>query len=82
MPTVLRRDGYRFFFYSDEGEPREPPHIHVATGEKMAKFWLDPVELADSRRLRAPEINVLYALVLRHRNTFLEAWHAHFDPGN
>ena len=27
MPTVLRIDGHRFFFYSLEGQ--EPPHIHV-----------------------------------------------------
>lgn len=31
MPTVLRVDGYRFFFYSNEGN--EPPHIHVESGE-------------------------------------------------
>ncbi|MCK4624971.1 MAG: DUF4160 domain-containing protein [Phycisphaerae bacterium] len=27
MPTVLRKSGYRFFFFSLEGF--EPPHIHV-----------------------------------------------------
>jgi hypothetical protein len=44
MPTVLRIMGYRFFFYSLEGH--EPPHIHVERDEKLAKYWLDPVELA------------------------------------
>ena len=29
MPVVLRIDGLRFLFYSNEGTPREPPHIHV-----------------------------------------------------
>jgi hypothetical protein len=43
MPTLLREGPYRFFFYSDEGDPREPPHVHVAAGERLAKFWLDPV---------------------------------------
>jgi hypothetical protein len=42
MPTALRLDGYRFFFYSDEGNPREPPHIHVRQGRNEAKFWLQP----------------------------------------
>lgn len=27
MPTIFRIDGYRFFFYSGEGN--EPPHVHV-----------------------------------------------------
>jgi hypothetical protein len=79
MPSVLRADGYRFFFYSDEGNPREPPHIHAASGERAAKFWLEPVELVKSKRLSASEITALHRLVTRHRDTFLEAWHAHFD---
>ena len=28
MPVILRHRGYRFFFFSNEGEPPEPPHIH------------------------------------------------------
>jgi len=39
MPTVLRVHGHRFFFFSNEG--REQPHIHIATAEKYAKFWLN-----------------------------------------
>lgn len=41
MPTVLKIGGYRFFFYSNEGN--EPPHIHVEKSDSLAKFWLDPV---------------------------------------
>lgn len=29
MPTVFRDGGFRFFFYSNEGDPREPVHVHV-----------------------------------------------------
>jgi hypothetical protein len=46
VPTVLRVDGYRFFFYSNEGH--EPPYIHVQKAEKYAKIWLTPVQIADS----------------------------------
>nr|CRY96126.1 hypothetical protein [uncultured prokaryote] len=79
MPTLLNDGPYRFFFYSDEGDPREPPHVHVTAGERVAKFWLEPVELATSKRLRDHEINGLRKLVERHQTEFLEAWHAHFD---
>ena len=41
MPTVLRIDGYRFFFFSLEGS--EPAHIHVEHGDKVAKYWVNPV---------------------------------------
>ena len=57
----------------------EPPHIHAVSGEKTAKFWLDPVALVNSKRLTASEIAAVQRLVTRHRDTFLEAWHDHFD---
>jgi hypothetical protein len=30
VPTIFRWKGYRFHFYSDEGQ--EPPHVHVDKG--------------------------------------------------
>ena len=37
------RDGpLRAFFYSNEGDPREPPHVHVIAVRYEAKFWLTP----------------------------------------
>ena len=50
MPTIFLYDGFRFFFYSNEGEPREPMHVHVMKGGHEAKFWLGrEVALARSR---------------------------------
>jgi hypothetical protein len=40
MPTVFRQDGFCFFFYSNEGNPREPVHIHVMRAGAEAKLWL------------------------------------------
>jgi hypothetical protein len=40
MAVVFRYKGYRFFFFSNEGDPLEAMHIHVRRGEAMAKFWL------------------------------------------
>ncbi len=49
MPAILRCEGYKLFFYSNEGNPREPLHIHIRKGEAVAKFWVAPeVRLADS----------------------------------
>jgi hypothetical protein len=77
VPTVLRIEGYRFFFYS--GENSEPPHIRVESGDKIAKYWLEPVELATSRRFRAHELRDLRSLVLNYKNAFVEAWSDHFN---
>lgn len=75
MPTVLREAGFRFYFYSREID--EPPHIHVEQGDRLAKYWLDPVELASSKRFRAHELNEVRAFVIKYRSAFLEAWHDH-----
>jgi hypothetical protein len=32
MPTVLGVGEFRFFFFSTEGVPLEPRHIHVRAG--------------------------------------------------
>jgi hypothetical protein len=77
MPTVLRTAGYRFYFYSREND--EPPHIHVEWGDKLAKYWLEPVEMASSKRFKAHELSDVRALVLEYRDLFLKAWHEHLD---
>jgi len=79
MPTVLRLLGFRFFFFSGEGS--EPVHIHVEHGDKVAKYWLNPVELAGSEGFRNHELTRVRALVIENRTLFLEKWHEYFgDP--
>jgi hypothetical protein len=76
LPTVLRADGFRFYFYSHE--PGEPAHVHVDKGGASAKVWLDPVSLARNRGFRARELNVIIRLVRDHRSALLEAWNGYF----
>ena len=77
-PTIRRIGPCRFFFYSNEG--LEPAHVHVQDGSKLAKFWLQPVELARSSGFAARELTRLAALVREHENDFLEAWNEFFHP--
>ncbi|MCE3003638.1 MAG: DUF4160 domain-containing protein [Xanthomonadaceae bacterium] len=79
MPTVLRHGAFRLFFYSNEGA--EPPHVHVECGESVAKYWLSPVQLAESRGFRSHELGRVRELVTQHRELLLERWHEFFgDP--
>jgi hypothetical protein len=77
MPEVLRISGFRFFFFSREG--REPRHIHVEQAERYAKFWLEPVALAESRGFRVAEMRELYSLIAQNREKFILAWDEHFS---
>lgn len=79
MPVVFRYKGYRFFFYSNEGDPREPPHIHIREGGVEAKFWLQPeVRLARNDGFDAKTLRELMAVVETNRVQLEEAWHEYF----
>ena len=79
MPVVFRFKGFRFFFYSDEGDPREPLHVHVRNGEGKAKFWLNPVALDDSRGFDAKTLNELNKIVSHYAADIERAWNDHFS---
>jgi Domain of unknown function (DUF4160) len=40
MPTVLYVQGWRLYFYSNEGN--EPMHVHAVKGDAECKYWLNP----------------------------------------
>ena len=46
---------------------------------RLAKFWLQPVNLASSIGFNAKELNQLLVLVRQHENLFLEAWNDFFN---
>ena len=74
MPVVFRERGFRFFFYSNEGNPREPVHIHVERDEIEAKFWVIPeVRLAYNDGYSARTLRELQSIVEANRNLIVEA---------
>jgi len=77
MPTILRFGQYRFFFYA--GDRDEPPHIHVESGENVAKFWVNPVRLQDSIGFNRKEINHIYQLVQDNAELFMRKWNEYFN---
>ena len=38
MPTVFYFNGWRFFFFAEEGN--EPMHVHAEKAERNCKFWI------------------------------------------
>ncbi|MCQ4322479.1 DUF4160 domain-containing protein [Stutzerimonas stutzeri] len=79
MPTILRLEGFKFFFYSDEGDPREPAHIHAFKAGSEAKFWLTPeVQLARNDGFDAKTLRKITTLVVTHRDQLESAWHDYF----
>jgi len=45
MPTLLLYDGFKFFFYANEHEPK---HVHVMKGDDFAKIELQTLKVVDN----------------------------------
>ncbi len=79
MPTVVTVRGYRLFFFSSEGDPREPAHVHVQKGRGYAKYWLeDGVRLDRAKNLSRADLGELESIVREYREEALRRWHEHF----
>jgi hypothetical protein len=80
MPTVFQERGFRFFFYSNEGSPREPVHIHVEKDGVEAKFWLNPVvQVAYNDGYDARTLRELRGVVQTNRTLIERIWNEFFD---
>ena len=80
MPTILYVQGWRFHFYSNEGN--EPMHVHAVKGDAECKYWLHPdrfdiVEDFESNctpRLRREVRQIIF----EHFDQIVVAWREHF----
>ncbi len=77
MPKVFEKDGYRFFFYSNE---HRPIHVHVRYGTDEAVFNVDPVvELRESIGLKVRELSHAEELARAHLGLIIQKWHEHLN---
>ena len=76
MPTVLRLGPYRLSFYSNDR--REPPHVHVTSGNAQAKVWLHDASLASNSGFTRRQISDILKLVRENSESLLRSWNEFF----
>ena len=76
MPTIIIKNGYRFFFFSKEGN--EPMHIHIEKGEHEAKYWLEPISLASNHGFKSRELNEIKNIIIHNSFLIMERWNEYF----
>ena len=79
MPTLFIIDGYRFFFFSNEG--MEPKHVQVEKAEKYAKFWLGPLTLAANYKFNGAELRRIEDIIEARKAEIEEKWDEYFSVG-
>ena len=77
MLVALFIKGYRFFFYSDEGN--EPMHIHIEKGGARGKVWLEPnIENEYLYDFTVREEREIRKLISENIVTLKNKWNEHF----
>ena len=76
MPTVLTKNGNKYYFYSND---HEPMHMHVKRSSGKAKFDMsDGVKLIESRGMSIPELNDAQSTIEENIEMMRRKWHEFF----
>ncbi len=73
MPIVMFYRGYRIYFWSDEGKPLEPVHVHISKipHKDAPKFWV----MSDrSVRYDGKSTNELTDIEIRRAEKYLSSY--------
>jgi hypothetical protein len=77
VPKIFEKDGYQFFFYSNE---HRPIHVHVRRGGGEAVFEVENgVVLRESQGLKVRELSKAEALAEENRELIIRKWHEHLN---
>lgn len=76
MPTALEKNGYRFYFYSND---HEPMHMHVEHGDGEAVFDIsDEVALKKSEGMKVQELKEAEEIARENQDLLKGKWNEHF----
>ena len=70
MPTLLQKDGFKFFFYANEHQPR---HVHVSKGDDYAKVDLGCFRVSVNF-MNPKDLKKALAIIEAHNQQFEAEW--------
>ena len=77
MPIVFTKDGFRFFFYSND---HTPIHVHVKRGDAEAVFVVEgEIMLRESVGMKTSELAKAENIASEHQQLIIQKWHECFD---
>ena len=75
MPTLLNKNGFKFFFYANEHEPK---HIHIRNSSGFAKIELDTLKVVQDY-LKPKDLKFALKIVKENREDFERIWNEWFN---
>lgn len=74
MPTLLTLNGFKFFFYSNEHEPK---HIHIMKNDEFAKVNLENLEVLYNS-FKSKDLAFVLDAIKTHKSEFERKWNEYF----
>lgn len=85
MPQIFRIGPYIIYFWSNEGRPLEPVHVHIANGRATAnatKIWITRSGKAllcnNSSKIPEKTLRNLLRTIEANSAHIIEEWEEHF----
>jgi len=75
VPTLLIYQGFKFFFYANEHEPK---HIHVMKSGDFAKIELESLQVIKNY-MKPKDIKKALLIVTQYQSEFERSWDEYFD---
>lgn len=80
MPTILSKNGFRFFFYTGEGN--EPAHIHIIGRGGEMKVWLNPIQVSNVYSMSSKDQKEVLRITKDNAKLFIEKWKEWHEPSS
>lgn len=85
MPQVFRIGPYTIYFWSNEGNPLEPVHVHIAEGrvsENATKVWITSAGHTllcnNNSHIPVRVLNKMLRVIEAESDSIIEKWYEHF----
>jgi hypothetical protein len=75
MPTLLIQEGFKFFFYANEHEPK---HIHTENANGFAKIELATLRVTNNH-MRPKDLKKALSIVEANKGNFERKWDEYFS---
>ncbi len=85
MPQIFRIGSYIIYFWSNENNPLEPVHVHIAEGRATAnatKIWITSSGKAllcnNASRIPQKTLRNMMRFIEANSNTIINKWYGQF----
>lgn len=86
MPQLFRIGPYIVYFWSNEGIPQEPVHVHIVDGKPTAnatKFWITrsgkTILANNNSRIADKQLRLLQRIIEANSENIMDKWKEHFE---